>query len=149
MSMCCAGGILWSCGTEPMKFTATNGQDTGNASADIQQELKIEDVNVAGLNRWSRVRSMTVIGDFTSEYTLGQSITLDDETTATATAEAVNEATVTTWPTSRHTPEWRLPQQKCAVITISLTASPAVATWTAIELEVLSQGNKAPPRVRQ
>lgn len=150
VSLATAAGILWSVGDEPMKFTATNGQDTGATAADIEQTLEIGNIMIGedGM-RWGRVRSLSVLGDFTSEYTLDQSVSLDDETDFAATPLQVNEATVTSWPTSRHTPEWRLPQQKCAALSVTITAAPAVATWTAIALEVQSQGNKAPSRQRQ
>jgi hypothetical protein len=132
-----------------MKFTATTGQDTHTSNGDILQELEIGNINIAGINRWGRLRSLKVFGDFTSEYTLTQSVKLDDTLTLTTADLQVNEATVTTWPTSRHSPEWRLPQQKCVTVLVTIKAAPAVATWTALEFEMLTQGNKAPSRQRQ
>lgn len=148
-TVCSAAGVLWSCGTEPMKFTATTGQDTHDATVDVTQRLELGNLNIAGQGRWGRIKSMTILGDYTSRYELNQSITLDEMITADADPVFVNHQTVTTWPTSRHSPEWRIPQQKCSTAYITITAAPAVATWTAIELEVMTQGGKAPAYERQ
>ncbi len=54
----------------------------------------------------------------------------------------------TTWPSMRESPEWRFPTQKCASLQVRIEASPAVAEWAAIALEVQPLPKSSPPSQR-
>lgn len=152
-TMAAVSGVLWAVGTEPMKFTRTDGTDLGSANSSFEMMAEVGNINIAGGGlRWGRVRSMSVLGDNTGGnlYDLDQTIVLDDFAQYDAvTLVDVNSNTDPEWPTGRHNTEWRVPQQKCSVVKCTIRGNPGVAIWTAIELEVYTEGGRAPSLMRQ
>jgi hypothetical protein len=145
--ICTVAGYLWSAGTDAGGFTALpgTGHDTANGTnTNFTMELQTNNLaageDVLG---WSRVRSLRVLGDDVSvNHTLTMAYNQDDAiptNTVLNASKAQNlvVATQTTgWPSDRYAPEWRLPNSKCSTIQVDLQASPAVATWTHLELQV-------------
>jgi hypothetical protein len=149
-TQCCAAGVLWSCGTEPMAFTGTAGQDFDTASRDFAMNVTIDVFDVApdATSRWGKVRSISLVGDIGPQYTLTISAGLDDRTGLISDPIVLNDATTATWPTNRAFAEWRLPQQKCSTMRVTLSADKAVAIWNAIELDVYTNNLRAPSNKR-
>jgi hypothetical protein len=101
---------------------------------------------------WSRIRTITPTGDkpLANTYTQTIGVTLDQEATyADSTVVTNTTPSGTPWPVPRDAAEYRLPNQKCSQIQITLSATPAVARWTAVRLDVIPFGNKAPANQRR
>jgi hypothetical protein len=140
-------GYLWSAGTDVGGFTALPGigHDTANgANTNFTMELQTNDMAAAGDGLgWSRVRSFRVLGDtITTTHNLTMAYQQDDAVAgntilnASKTQALAAQAQTTGWPSDRYAPEWHLPNSKCSTIQVDLQASPAVATWTYLELQV-------------
>jgi hypothetical protein len=99
---------------------------------------------------WSRVRSVSVLeAEGSGAHSLTMSAALDKTRSYTSGTYALTASVPdTTWPSTRQSPEWRLPSQKCSTLQVQLSATPAVARWAAIRLEVAPLPPRAPARSR-
>jgi hypothetical protein len=146
-SVATVAGQVWLLGaTAPGSFTGTPGADTLASPGDTPYAMSVttQHVFAAGQDgdNWSRVRSVRALGELavtTHTYTA-----LLDQRLSYSQAFTMTTPGATTWPTDRYDPEWRLPVQKCASIQVGLSANPATAAWTALELRVLPAGTAAP-----
>jgi hypothetical protein len=145
-SIATVSGVLWSLANEPAPYTATNGIDVGDGN--VTMTIATEDLPASGRGGlgWSRVRSVSTLGTRTSgAHTLTITAVLDQ--TTTLTSDPISQAastSSTTWPANRQAPEWRLPQQKCSSLQVRLSATPAVAEWTAVELQIVPLPPRSP-----
>ncbi len=150
-SITCVSGVLWALSNEPAPFDATPGTDAGAAGA---YAMSISTSHLAADGRdgagWSRVRSITPMGaEGTGAHTL--TITAVQDSTRSSNSGGVSvpaQSADTTWPSTRQAWEWRVPSQKCSTMQVTLSATPAVARWAAIRLDVAPLPNKAPAKNR-
>lgn len=143
-------GALWTLCDNPAEYTRVDGTDSG--AGNITMTITTSHIpgnGKSGLG-WSKVRSAKVLGTQSSgTHTLAMSAVLDQAITLTRPGLTVNQVSPSTkWPTNRQAEEWRLPQQKCSTIQMTLTATPAIAEWVAIELQVLPLPTTAPAKSR-
>ncbi len=142
----CANGVPWCLADGVFAFEASFGQDGASAYVQTLSVLGIYPGKDDG--GWGRIRSLKVLGSAIDTHTLSLSAVLDDSTaTLTATDQTMPPSTSATWPTSRYAPEWCLPNQKCTIVTATITATPAEAEWTGLEVQYKSYG-RAPARQR-
>lgn len=143
-------GVLWVLNNEPAAYSGTPGTDSGRG--DYAMSIKTSDLAANGRDAlgWSRVRAVSMLqAEDTASHTLTLSATFDRVRTA-STSGSITQTTGSeaTWPSSRLAPEWRLPIQKCSTIQVQASATPAVARWTAIRLDVAPLPNRAPAKTR-
>lgn len=154
-SIAVVSGKLWSLGTEPAGYTATPGSD---AEGDYAMTLATSHFAANGTDGlgWARVRSITPLGS-ASVITMGGTVAHDLTISAvqdqvrlssSGTIAIVQPGIGTGWPSNRSAPEWRLPVQKCSSLQVVLSATPAVARWSAIRLDVQPLAAKAPANQR-
>lgn len=145
-SITCINGTLWAHNNEPAPYSAAPGTD--DTKGDYAMAIRTADFAANGLTSfgWARVRSVSAIEALgTGTHTLTMTAVQDGQRTLTSGAISLTAPSAsTTWPTSRQAPEWRLPSQKCSTIRIGLSATPATARWSAIELQVAPLPLRAP-----
>lgn len=144
-------GALWVLNNEPAPFNGTPGTDADSVG-DYPMTIATSDLASNGRDGlgWSRVRSVSVLpAEGASSHTLTLGATFDRTRTASSSGSIVQTTgTGTTWPSHRLAPEWRLPTQKCSTIQVQASATPAVARWAAIRLDVAPLPRRAPARTR-
>jgi hypothetical protein len=155
VSSAVVAGQLWQFGTLPGSYSTAPGNDTLVGAGTSPYAMSFTTNNLAsdetdGLG-WGRVRSIRTLGELPpgspgNSYSLTYTAILDQLTTLSKNFTVLTTG-VTTWPTGRAAPEWRLPQQKCSSIQITTSVTPAVAAWTALALQVLPLG-RAPANQR-
>lgn len=153
-----SNGLLWAMNTTPSVYSGTPADgDEGSYPMVIKtSHLAADGTSPLG---WGRVRGIQVLhasGDLPD--TPDEAYTLDIDVVQDGTRESgsgpltIDEPALDTaptlWPSSRQSPEWRLPYQKCATIQVQLTAQPATARWTAIQLNVTPLRGPSPARNR-
>ncbi len=150
-SISCVSGVLWALNDEPAPFSGTPGTDLYPAAA-YAMVVKTGHLPANGQDGlgWARVRAASPLAaDGTGAHTLTMTAILDKTRTLSSGAITVAaQSADTTWPTTRQAPEWRLPSQKCGSLQLQLSASPALARWSAIRLDVAPLPLRAPARSR-
>jgi hypothetical protein len=156
-SITCVSGVLWALNNEPSSFGGTPGSDaaaTGITGGQEAYAMKIRTSHIAADGRdglgWSRVRAITALG---AEGTGAHSLTISaiQDVTRSSNSGAISLSATsadTTWPSTRHAAEWRLPSQKCSTLQVDLSATPARARWAAIRLDIAPLPLKAPAKNR-
>jgi hypothetical protein len=145
----CIGGVLWALSNEPAAFAGPPGSDSSGGA--YAMTIKTKDLAADGRDGlgWSRVRSVSVLGTRDSgTHTLTYTAELDGCRELTGSDSITAQSASTTWPTNRQAPEWRLPSQKCSTIAVQLSATPAVAQWAAIRLDVAPLPKRGPAKNR-
>lgn len=145
-----AAGSLWALNTEPATYDGTPGTDSGSgAYAMVIKTSHIPSNGQNGLG-WGRVRGVRALeGKDSGAHTLTFTATQDGTRTSSSGGIVLAAASAdTTWPTTRQAPEWRLPAQKCATLQLQLSATPATATWSAIQLDVAPLKGSTPAKNR-
>lgn len=151
-------GEIWALGLEPMRFGVQSGLgfDVGAATTAYAGGMALVADSVAPGDdelSWGRVRSLKLLGNNPTPgtHTLDIAALLDDSIALSMTQITLPDASSTTWPTNRYAPEWRLPQQKCSSLRITLTAqaltSGSLPEWTGLEVQYRPI-TRAPSRTR-
>ncbi len=149
-SITVVGGVLWLMGDDAAAYSGAPGSDA--VAGDYAMVVRTAAFSADGRDGlgWSRVRSVSAhSADGAASHTLTMTAYLDQVRTALSSG-AITQTTGTeaTWPSSRLDPEWRLPIQKCSTISVQLSATPAVARWAAIRLDVAPLPRRAPAKSR-
>lgn len=155
LSVQAVGGVLWQLAAEAGTYNNTRGVDfDGSASTNVAMVLTTTHMPTDGGNGlgWARVRSLRVLGEQGGAHTLTVAVQATDQSNGTHAVDTVNfsmpaSTTTADWPHNRYAPERRLPSQKCSSLQVALTAIPANAVWTALELLVQPLG-RAPANQR-
>lgn len=145
-SIAVVDGRLWTLATRPAGYTGFPGSDyegdyvmtvaTAHLSADGRDGLG-----------WAKVRAVSALygGDDGTTHTLTLGAVQDQANTlANATYSVQHLAGSSTWPSSRGSPEYRLPNQKCSTVQVRLSATPAHAGWSGVRLDVVPLPPRAP-----
>lgn len=106
---------------------------------------------------WSRVRSVSLIGDnrgavpTSTTFTVTQDNDFEGAGSQTTTFFALfdNVSGPGNWPVTRYAPEYRLSSQKCSSLYIRVDVSPACVDIAALRLDVKHTNKLAPANVRQ
>lgn len=141
-------GILWVMGNDAAAYSGAPGSDNGSAYA---MTIKTSDLAANGRDGlgWSRVRSISPLqAEGSASHTLTITALLDRTRSHSSGSITQTTGSESTWPSSRLAPEWRLPVQKCSTLQVTLSATPAVATWNAIRLDVAPLPSRAPAKTR-
>jgi hypothetical protein len=145
----CVSGVLWVLQNNPAPYSAAPGTD--DTAGAVTMSIKTSDVAADGRDSlgWSRVRAISAVqGNGSASHTLTISATQDRTRTSTSGSITQTTGSGSTWPSDRLAPEWRLPVQKCATLQVQLSASPAVAVWSGIRLDVQPLPRRAPAKSR-
>jgi hypothetical protein len=96
---------------------------------------------------WGRVRGCTVLADIpTTAYDLTVNLLADESQTVILDKTAtIPTGTHANWPRSDR-PQFSAAQQRCQFVAASLSATPALAVWTGIDLWVAGTPERAPSR---
>lgn len=143
-------GILWALNDEPAPFDGTPGTDSGGGDyAMVVKTAHLAGNGTSGLG-WSKVRAAHALqGNGTGAHTLTMTAIQDGTRTSTSTPFVLAAPSAdTTWPGTRQAPEWRLPVQKCSTLQLQLSATPATARWSAIQLDVIPLPGRSPAKNR-
>jgi len=160
------GGTLWGVfnpdsdsgsGTSG-EFSNTPGVDdvlfVGDTTHNVRMLLKTNQLyaNTQDGLGWAKVRSVTILGNqmrSPGSYTEGLTVIQDRNIVTTPFSNTyTQDFTDSVWPANRPAVEYRLPLQKCSQIQFQLTASPAVARWSQLRLDILPSRAKAPAAQR-
>lgn len=145
-----AAGCLWTDGIEPSQWISTNGQDFDGTFHNFPMTIITNNIPVVENDRtgWGHVRCIKILGE-TGSHTLTWTAKQDD-LFFTTNSLVIAMSGGATWPApSRYLPEIRLARSKCSVISLQLTASPASATWVALEIQTRPLSAGAPSAQRQ
>jgi hypothetical protein len=149
-SITTVAGVLWTLGDVPAPYSGAPGTDV--TAGDYAMVIRTAALAANGADGvgWSRVRSVSPhSADGAASHTLTMTAYLDGvRTTLSSGAIVLTTGTEATWPSSRLDPEWRLPIQKCSTLAVQLSATPAVARWAAIRLDVAPLPKRAPAKTR-
>lgn len=122
--------------------TATTGEDLG-----VELEMEIETgllkPQTAGPRGWGRVRSLSLHEASASYYLSVLVKDADGTRTLMDKQNLVLSALQQDWP-SGLARDIRCTTQRCTACTVTLTAIPAVAEWSSIDLWVANSGEMAP-----
>jgi hypothetical protein len=148
----CVGDKVWQLGVEPgAYFGGPKGVDV--VAGPVNFSMTYTGTHLAANGQdglgWARIRSARLLGTQTTPHTLTMSALVDQSMTITSPAFSIVTTTGdSAWPTGRYAPEWRLPIQKASEIQFTLSATPAVATWSELELSIKPLSGYAPPAQR-
>lgn len=136
-----ANGVLYymSPGV-PFSQDYKRGYDSNASEQNFNMSVTLGPISLqaADLLQWSRFKSLKVLGEpATVSHTLTMQAIPDEVGTAMTNGGVTIPVAVggATWPRDRYAPEWRLPSQKASELEVTITASPGVATWTALEVQ--------------
>lgn len=135
-------------------WVATLDNATGaDAGVDYTMSVRTAPLAVAaepGLRSgWGRLRAVSPVFDTLGDHTVTVEVFADEarETICNKSATITTGAEVANWPNSR-TPEFRMTRQRASFVEIQLSATPAAAEWTALDLWVSASKDRAPSRNR-
>ena len=154
LSVCEAAGVLWAVSsTGPGSYDAAPGfDDTGSGPVAYAMTVVTDHLYADGESGlgWARIKGLTVLGELAT-HVLTMSVTQDQLITYTSRPFNLTSTALgtQTWPSDRYAPEWRLPNQKCSQLQVTLTATPATGAWSALRINVLPLNRQAPINFRQ
>lgn len=148
------GSQLWtqSSGATPVtSFTGTVGADQGtNYSMSISTGTVTPGTDEQTPNTaWGRLRSVVVSGVPAGDHSLTCRVASAQDpgyVLLNKTTAVIAASTNTKWPDTAV--EFRATSQRFSSLTITLTATPALATWSELDLELARLPGRAPQRNR-
>lgn len=132
-----------------LQFKTADGSDLGSPFAMSIRSAPRATTDDGLKLTWGRVRSINPVFDTLGTHTLTVQAYADEAraqimskvAVVSTTAEAPN------WPFSR-LPEFRTSIQRCGFLEVAMSATPALAEWTALEIWADDSQDRAPARVR-
>jgi hypothetical protein len=151
-SLAGAASGLWAAVTGSpyvVSFTGSGGTDLGTS---FTQSVTMQAVAPSGdgsRSSWGRVRSVNPVFDTLAAHTASVLVTADEARAVVCNKSFSVPGTEVpgNWPWSRN-PEFRLTNQRCSFLLITLSATPAAAAWTGLDLWAFPSGDRAPSRNR-
>lgn len=142
-------GVLWAqCNTadEIVSYTGTNGQDV---ATNVVQKVRTGILRPGNSNlSWGRVRGVGVVGKILGNHDLRVRVLGDDKQVVMADQTLSRTDSDVTQIPQGHAPEVRTTSQRCGFVTVELTATPALAEWTTIDVWASTSSERAPARSR-